>query len=511
MNEVEIQTSETIETLEMKNKDQSELCAKLQEYRAIALERDEWKKKFEDLQMAFKEEEIKHLKELYMARVSQVSPEVLATMNSSERSRDTRPRTKAQDLCAPREPEAPQQTSQSAPNPRNTIPDPSDTYLAPQFQESFSQVARAAVNEIIRTTGRTLSKVVPSQRLDRSSSSSERIPRAIVPTGTAHGGATQKAHVVDIRKNLTVCNQFVQVAAQHPRACLNGIGWNAAISNQAIPPGICHLVVGDKLVRDLIEIFVNGQTTVLSFGGASVAQVIKMMEFQGEDHLDTLVIMLGTNDVSRAPVTSEGKWEPLLVCLLNELKEKYRPRLVVLCTIPQNPAVGTPVADFMNGNVTRWNEMTRSLVRSNPSELRLMHLENMLRMIDHLALTGGGIHFNNQQGRRWINDVFQTQVGEMEQELRTTSSLARTSSTGGGRVRGNVPESLANCLGPLAMETGAAAPVGPSSDVRKRLRTAPPPRKQLLESRLGRSVDQKQTSSQTVSRTSNPPATATPA
>ena len=152
-------------------------------------------------------------------------------------------------------------------------------------------------------------------------------------------------------------------------------------------------------MRDLNEIFVHGQTTALSFGGASVAQVIKMMDFQSEDYLDTLVIMLGTNDVSRAPVTPESKWEPLLVCLLNELKEKYRPRLVVLCTIPQNPMVGTLMADFMNGHVTRWNEMTRSLVRNNPGELRLLDLENMLRMIDHIALTRDGIHFNTQQGR----------------------------------------------------------------------------------------------------------------
>ena len=100
--------------------------------------------------------------------------------------------------------------------------------------------------------------------------------------------------------------------------------------------------------------------------------------------------------------------------------------------------------------------MTRSLVRSNPSELRLMELENMLRMVDHLALTRDGIHFNTQQGRHWVNDVFQTQLMEMEQELRTTSSLARTSSTGGGRVRGNVPESLANRLGPLATENGCS-------------------------------------------------------
>ena len=74
-----------------------------------------------------------------------------------------------------------------------------------------------------------------------------------------------------------------------------------------------------------------------------------------------------------------------------------------------------------------------------------------------------------------------------------------------------MPESLANRLGPLAMETGAAAPVAPSSDVRERLGTAPPPRTQPLESRLGRSVDQNRTRSQTVSRRNDPPATATPA
>ena len=166
------------------------------------------------------------------------------------------------------------------------------------------------MNEINRATGRTLGRFVPSQRLDRSSSGSERIPRAIVPTGTTHGGTIQKSRVVEVRKNLTVRDQFVQVAAEYPRACLNGMGWNLAISNQANPPGSRHLVVGDTLVRDLNEIFVNGETTVLSFGGASVVQVIKMMEFQGVDHLDTLVIMLATNDVLRAPVNPEGKGSP---------------------------------------------------------------------------------------------------------------------------------------------------------------------------------------------------------
>ena len=214
-----------------------------------------------------------------MARASQVSPEVLATTNSSDGSRDTHPRTKAQELCAPREPEAPQPTSQSASNSRNTVPDPSVTYLPPQFQESFNQVARATMDEINRTSGRSLGRVVPSQRPDRSLSSSERTSRAIVPTGPARGETALRSRVVDIRKKLAVRNLFVQVAAEQPRVCLNVMSWNPAISNQAIPPGSRQLVVEDSLARDLNEIFMSGQTTVLSFGGASVAQLNKMTEF----------------------------------------------------------------------------------------------------------------------------------------------------------------------------------------------------------------------------------------
>ena len=121
-----------------------------------------------------------------------------------------------------------------------------------------------------------------------------------------------------------------------------------------------------------------------------------------------------------------------------------------------------------------------------------MDLENILRMVDHLALTRDGIHFNTQQGRRWINDVFQTQLREVKPEYWATNSLAWTNWTGGGRVRGNVPESLINRLGPLATETGATAPVAPSSDVKESLSTAALPRRQSLESRLGRSIDQNQ-------------------
>ena len=106
---------------------------------------------------------------------------------------------------------------------------------------------------------------------------------------------------------------------------------------------------------DLEDILVVGQTAVIYYGWASVAQVIKVMELQNDDRVDTLTLMIGTNDVLRNLFTPEAKWDSLLICLLNELKKKYRRKIVLLCTIPFNPDAGSPVADYMNGNVMARN------------------------------------------------------------------------------------------------------------------------------------------------------------
>ena len=90
--------------------------------------------------------------------------------------------------------------------------------------------------------------------------------------------------------------------------------------------------------------------------------------------------------------------------------------------------------------------MIHNLVSSNPGEWRLIDLEDTL----HLALTRDGLHFNTIQGKRWYDDAFQTKIGELEEELRSFDTLARTSSTGRGRVRRNMNEPLASHLGSLA-------------------------------------------------------------
>ena len=81
-----------------RDKNWEELCAKFDENKKKAKDRDEWKRKCDDLQIALKEEEIKHLKELYNARVSKLSPDVLAMM-----SPDTKSQAKTQELDRPSE------------------------------------------------------------------------------------------------------------------------------------------------------------------------------------------------------------------------------------------------------------------------------------------------------------------------------------------------------------------------------------------------------------------------
>ena len=277
---------------------------------------------------------------------------------------ETTTKAKAQELYRASEVTAPQRVS-SPSNARNTIPDPSDTYLAPQFKEKFEQMAKATMQEIRRARKISLGRIVPSQRAGQSPVMKEKTANPTEPVGSVTKGAKVRSRVIDIRKDLNNQRTFGQVAAEHLRAFLNGMTWKSATIHQRVPTGSQRRFLGYSLVRDLKNILVVRQTAVISFGGASMVQVIKMMELQIGDRVGTLTLMIGTNDDSRNPVTPEAKWEPLLICLLNELKEKYRSRIVCLCTIPLSPDAGSPITNFMNGNATQWNTMIRNTIAAN--------------------------------------------------------------------------------------------------------------------------------------------------
>ena len=54
MNEIQIQTAETSETLEQKDTDWKQLCTRLNELQEKAKDCDKWKRQFEELQISSK-------------------------------------------------------------------------------------------------------------------------------------------------------------------------------------------------------------------------------------------------------------------------------------------------------------------------------------------------------------------------------------------------------------------------------------------------------------------------
>ena len=163
------------------------------------------------------------------------------------------------------------------------------------------------MQDIHRARDKSLGRIVPSQRVGQSPVRQGETADLTKPVGPVLNGNKVRSRVIDIRKDLNTRSNFVQVAAEHPRACLNGMTWNPVTIHQPVPTGSQHLIISDSLVRDLKDILVVGQTAAISFGGASVAQDIKMMELQSDDRVHTLTLMIGTNDFSRNPVTPEAE------------------------------------------------------------------------------------------------------------------------------------------------------------------------------------------------------------
>ena len=225
-----------------------------------------------------------------------MSPDILATMNS-----DTTFKTKPQEFYGSSDPVAPIRLSSPAVKARNTIPDPYNTYLTPQTHETLKRVGKGTMQDIYRARDRNSGRIVHSHSTDQSPATRGGTLNSAVPGRPAPNEATVRSRVVDIRADFVTRRIFVHVAADHPKACQNGINLNPAAFHQPIPTGSRHLIIGDSLISDLMERFVVGQTSAISFGEASVEQVIKMMEQQNDE------TVIETIEISRNPIDTESE------------------------------------------------------------------------------------------------------------------------------------------------------------------------------------------------------------
>ena len=301
--------------------------------------------------------------------------------------------------------------------------------------------------------------------------------------------AKKVSRVVDVKKNNQLRYNFTGVPETDPRACFNRATWNPAVNLQQPPLGTSHLILGDSLVRVLSNLRTSWVTTVMAFRGATIAQLYRVVELMNPGRIPNVMILVGTNDISRGSDEQEALWESMMVCLFTTLWQKFNCAVLTVCTVPMNTRSLTAAGRRHNEGVVRWNIILRNLASRNAGRMILMDIEYGLRAMDQAKLTTDGIHFDSIEGQAWLNRVFQERLDELEVELFDTGVLKEEGASNVTVITTFVPPSLETRLGTVQAVTNyrqqSSSEPGQRTDVQDRLGEAPVRRTIHPRRRLG--------------------------
>ena len=188
--------------------------------------------------------------------------------------------------------------------------------------------------------------------------------------------AKKVSRVIDVKKNNQLRYNFKGVPESDPRACFNRATWNPAVNLQQPPLGKSHLILGDSLFRVLSNLKTSCVTTVMAFGGATIAQLFRMVELMNQGTIPNVMIQVGTNNISRSSDEEEALWESMMVCLFNTLWQKFNCAILTVCTVPMNARNLTATGRRHNEGVVRWNNILRNLANRNAGRMILMDIEH---------------------------------------------------------------------------------------------------------------------------------------
>ena len=375
---------------------------------------------------------------------------------------------------------------------RVTIPDPSDTLGDPVVEQTVRKLIETAGRLVanknapgsgvtapygtIDDTGRVrLSQTVIRQGISDVTplmGSSKAPERRIQKTP-----AKKVSRLIGVQKNNQLRYNFTGVPETDPRACFNRATWNPAVNLQQPPLGTSHLILGDSLVRVLSNLRTSWVTTVMAFGGATIAQLYRMVELMNPGRIPNVIILVGTNDISKGSDEQEALWESMMVCLFTTLWQKFNCAVLTVCTVPMNTRSLAAAGRRHNEGVVRWNNILRNLASRNSGRMVLMDIEHELRAMDQARLTTDGIHFDSIEGQAWLNRVLQERLDELEAELFVTGVLKEEGTANDAVITTFVPPSLETRLGTVPAVTKyrqqSSSEPGQRTDVQDRLGEAP--------------------------------------
>ena len=348
-------------------------------------------------------EEIERLRRDYKER-----SERLALTTAVEKMIPTRSIPREQfpmELLTPREMSQTKETRLSTATGRVKIPDPSDTLGDPVVEQT--------VRKLIETAGRLVAiRNAPGSgvtapygtiddtgrvQLSQDVLTKRGVSDTTLPMGSSKVPdrkirkmpAKKVSRVIDVQRNNQLKYNFTGVPEADPRACFNRATLNPAVNLQQPPLGTSHLILGDSLVRVLSSLRTSWITTVMAFGGATIAQLFQMVELMNPGRIPNVMILVGTNNISRSSDEEEALWESMRVCLFTTLWQKFNCAVLTVCTVPMNTRTVTAAGRRHNEGVIRWNNILRNLASRNAGMMILMDIEHELRAMDQARLGSG--------------------------------------------------------------------------------------------------------------------------
>ena len=425
-------------------------------------DRDLWKRLFEDCSKK-QCEEIECLRRDYKERLAlKTAVEKVIPARSDPRGQSP------MELLTPREMSQTTETRLTAATGRVTIPDPSDTLGDPVVEQTVKRLIETAGRLVANKNAQGFGVTAPYGTIDdagRVRLSQSVMTREGVNDTTPIWSfeaperkirkmpAKKVSRVIDVQKNNQLRYSFTGNQETDPRACFNRATWNPAVNLQQPPLGTSHLILGDSLVRVLSSLRISWVTTVMAFGGATIAQLYRMVELMNPGKIPSVMIQVGTNNISRSSDEEEALWESMMVCLFTTLWQKFNCAVLTVCTVPMNARSLTAAGRRHNEGVVRWNNILRNLASRNAGRMILMDIEHELRAMDQARLTTDGIQFDSIEGQAWLNRVFQERLDELEVELFDTGVLREEGASSETVITTFVPPNLETRLGTVTAVT----------------------------------------------------------
>ena len=290
-----VQTNQIVQDLDGMKDELERIRKELNEVTKTMLitedDKDMWKKLFEDCNKKHGQE-IERLRRDYKERSERVA---LTTAVEKVIPARSIPRVQSpMELLAPREMSQTTETRPPTTTGRVTIPDPSDTLGDPVVEQTVRKLIETAGGLVANKNAQGSGVTAPYGtiddtgriRLSQSVMTRQGVSHTTPPMGSSKVPerrirkmpAKKVSRVIDVQKNNQLKYNFTGVPEADSRACFNRATWNPAVNLQQPPLGTSHLILGDSLVRVLSNLRTSWVTTVMVFGGATIAQLFRMVE-----------------------------------------------------------------------------------------------------------------------------------------------------------------------------------------------------------------------------------------